>query len=110
LSALPPEPAFAVVAPGGRRGGLPKAALAPRPSSLEGLTVGFVWDHIFRGDEMFEIFAEHARERFGDFRIVDHAAFGEIHGTAEEERKALEELPELLRAHRVDAVVVGVGA
>jgi hypothetical protein len=104
------EPDFEVVAPGGRRGGLPKAALAPRVADLNGRTVAFVWDHIFRGDEMFDHFVTAATERFGDLTVVGHEAFGEIHGTAEEERRAIEELPEILRAHRVDAVVVGVGA
>jgi hypothetical protein len=96
-----------VVAPDGRRGGLPEAALAPRLADLEGRTIAFVWDHIFRGDEMFDVFVQEASSRF---RAVGHAEFGNIHGTADEEQRAIEELPEQLRAHRVDAVVVGVGA
>jgi hypothetical protein len=39
---------------------------------------------------------------------VGHEHFGDIHGA--EERRCLEELPGRLQRHRVDALVVGIGA
>lgn len=104
------ESVFEVVSPLGRRGGLPDTVLAPRLGSLDSRTVAFVWDHIFRGDEMFDRFEHVVRERYAGTTFVGHEAFGEIHGTSTQEQDALAELPELLRAEKVDAVVVGVGA
>lgn len=104
------ESVYEVVWPLGRRVGLPPVDLAPRRSTLDGRTVAFVWDHVFRGDDMFAVFEKAAASRFRGMSVVPHEKFGNIHGTADEEHRAVEELPERLRAHRVDAAVVGVGA
>jgi hypothetical protein len=40
--------------------------------------------------------------------FVSHTAFGDIHGP--DEAKTMAALPARLRAERVDAVIVGVGA
>jgi hypothetical protein len=81
-----------------------------RPSSLTGRTVAYLWDELFRGPEMFEVISEVARERHGDVSFVDWTEFGNFHASADEERRVLTALPELLRAHRVDLVVAAVGA
>lgn len=81
-----------------------------RPRSLTGRTVAYLWDELFRGPEMFEVISEVARERFGDVSFVDWSEFGNFHASSREERRVLEALPELLRAHRVDLVVAAVGA
>ena len=104
------EPVYEVVSPLGRRSVAEQTPLAPRLADLGGRTVAFVWDHVFKGDVMFERFARAATERFPDVRFVPHEAFGNIHGTAQEEEEAIDLLPERLRAHGVDAAIVGVGA
>jgi hypothetical protein len=105
-----PDEQYGVVAPTGRPGGLPATAMAPRLDDLSGRRIGFVWDQIFRGDDMFRQFRAAAAERFPDADFVGHEAFGNIHGTSTEEQQVVAELPERLRAERIDAVVVGVGA
>jgi len=70
--------------------------------------IGFVWDYVFRGDEMFPLLEEGLAERFPGSTFVHHSAFGNVHG--HDEREVLAALPERLRAEAVDAVVVGVGA
>lgn len=106
----PFEPRYEVVWPLGRRGGLPPGELAKRPADLTGKRVAFVWDHVFAGDRMFDSFTRAAGERFPGVSAVPHEEFGNIHGTADEEHDAVALLPERLRAHDVDAAVVGVGA
>ena len=101
------EPEFDVVWPVGARPTASSAAAA-RLSDLNGRKVAFVWDYIFRGDEMFELIKADLRRRFPSVEFVDHAAFGNIHGAHELEE--LEALPERLAEHEVDAAVVGVGA
>jgi hypothetical protein len=81
--------------------------LAPRLSSLEGRTVAFVWDFLFRGDEIWPTLKEALTERFPGMHFVDHDAFGSTHG--EDELRILAELPQKLRSLGVDAVVSGMG-
>ena len=104
------EPSYAVVWPSGGRAGVTVAEIAPRLPDLSGRTVAFVWDHVFNGPAMFEQFTAAARTRFGSVDVVGHEEFGNIHGTSAEEHESVAELPARLRAHRVDAAVVGVGA
>jgi hypothetical protein len=100
---------YDVVWPLGRRT-VEAVEAGERPESLTGCTVAYLWDELFRGPEMFEIISEVARERHGDVSFVDSEIFGNFDASAAEERPVLGELPELLRAHKVDLVVVAVGA
>jgi hypothetical protein len=81
--------------------------LAPRLASLEGKTVAFLWDYIFRGDEIFPLLQKQLSERFADMRFINYDEFGSTHG--DEEQKILASLPDKLRALGVDAVVSGMG-
>jgi hypothetical protein len=104
------EPLYEVVSPLGRRSVAAQTPLAPRLPDLEGRTIAFVWDHVFKGDVMFQRFVRAASARHRDVRFVAHESFGNIHGSAEEEDEAVALLPQRLREHAVDAAVVGVGA
>lgn len=97
---------FAVLWPGGALA-VPAVAPAPRPESLAGKTVAFLWDDMFRGDEIFPHLQRAIGAAFDDVRFVGHAAFGSTFGG--DEHAVLEALPERLRSHGVDAVISGVG-
>ena len=101
---------YDVVGPLGHRV-LDEVAEQERPAELGGRTVAYLWDELFRGPEMFDVISSVARERFGDdVTFVGWEEFGNFHASAAEERRVLAELPERLRAHRVDLVVAAVGA
>jgi hypothetical protein len=72
--------------------------------------VALIWDHVFRGDDMFEIFREEVSARYPGMSFVDHQVFGNTHGSAAEEHDAVEHLGDRLREHEIDAAIVGVGA
>ena len=74
----------------------------------EGMRVGFLWDYVFRGDEMFEVLEKGLAERFPGSTFVPYGAFGNVHG--HDEREVLERLPDRLREEQVDAGDDGVGA
>jgi hypothetical protein len=79
-----------------------------RVDELAGKRIAFIWDDLFRGDEMFDAFAKEAQARGAAFTAVSHVHFGNIHG--HDERAVVQRLAGLLDEHRIDAAVVGVGA
>jgi len=76
---------------------------ALRLDSLDGRRIAFLWDHLFRGDELFPVLAAELRRRHPGIDIVDHTEFGNLHGADEAAR--LDRLPDdpvsytHLRAH-----------
>ncbi len=80
---------------------------AERIVDLNGQTVAFLWDYLFRGDELFPILARELRSLFPAVEIVNYDVFGNLHGADEKERVG--RLPDHLRSRGVDAVVSGMG-
>ena len=103
------EASYDVVWPLGRSR-VEEVAANKRPADLSGKTIGFIWDYLFKGPEMFEMFKAQLSAKFPGVRYVDYQVFGNIHGSDAEEKANLGALPERLREHGVDAVVVAVGA
>jgi len=69
--------------------------------------VAFLWDYLFRGDELFPLLGEELSRRFPGIEIVDYTEFGNLHGADEKLRAG--RLPDDLRSRGVDAVVSGMG-
>ena len=100
------EPKYAVVWPRSPRG-VQQRRRAARLDTLTGKRLAFLWDYLFRGDELFPVLAEQLEARFVDIEIVDYAEFGNLHGADEKERVG--RLPDDLATRGVDAVVSGMG-
>ncbi len=100
------EPTYSVVWPSSPLG-VQQHRLAPRLATLDGKRVAFLWDYLFRGDELFPVLADELRRRFDGVDIVGYQTFGNLHGADEKEKVAA--LPEELKARHVDAVVSGMG-
>jgi hypothetical protein len=98
---------FEVLWPLGRATG-EAVAMSTRVSGGGAKRIGFLWDYVFRGDDMFRLLEEELPKRFADCVFVPYETFGNIHG--HDEAEVLAALPARLRAEEVDAVVVGVGA
>jgi hypothetical protein len=96
----------AVVWPRSRRTVEPRA-LAHRLPTLDGRTIAFLWDSVFRGDEIFPILEEALRRRFPRAAFVGWDVFGSIFGG--EEPRTIAALPDRLRLLGVDAVISAVG-
>jgi hypothetical protein len=82
-------------------------SLAPRLATLEGKTIGQLWDYVFRGDEVFQFLEEGLKARFPGVRFVNWREFGNTHGS--DEREVVAALPQRLREKGVDAVISGMG-
>ncbi len=100
------EPTYDVVWPQSPRG-VQRQRRASRLSSLEGKKVAFLWDYLFRGDELFPVLEQELAARFDQIEIVNYTEFGNLHGRDEKERIA--NLPGELKRRHVDAVVSGMG-
>lgn len=80
---------------------------AARLDSLEGKRVAFLWDYLFRGDELFPVLEKELSQRFEAIDVVGYEEFGNTHGSDEVERIA--GLGAFLAERQVDAVVSGMG-
>jgi hypothetical protein len=101
------EPRYDVLSPLPRKA-VKSTAAAPRVPDLNGKTVCELWDVIFRGETIYPLVREYIRARFPGVRFVGYEEFGNFHGAREAEVSA--QIPERLRAHEADAVIVGIGA
>ena len=100
------ENGYAVVWPRGEKT-VEVTPLAPRLESFEGKTVAFVWDYLFRGDEVFAVVEEGLRGRYGDLKFIGYEEFGSTHGG--DEHTVIAGLAAKLKAVGADAVVSGMG-
>ncbi|MDE0321545.1 MAG: hypothetical protein OXI97_16845, partial [Acidimicrobiaceae bacterium] len=57
------EPSYDVVWPGAPSG-IEQRELAPRLDTLAGKRIGFLWDYLFRGDELFPILERELAARY----------------------------------------------
>ena len=100
------ESTYDVVWPKSPRG-IQHKRIAARLATFDGKRVAFLWDYLFRGDELFPILEEQLKARFPTVEIVGYETFGNLHGADEKERVG--RLPDDLRNRGVDAVVSGMG-
>jgi hypothetical protein len=101
------EPTYDVVWPQSPKGVEPRA-LAPRLTGLDGATIAYLWDGLFRGEELFAALTAELTRRHPTVRIVDWDVVGNTH-TADE-AAVIAGMADVLRVNRVDAVVSAVGA
>ena len=100
------EATYAVYWPRGQRT-LDVEAVAPKVNSLSGKVVAFLWDYLFRGDEIFTLLKRELETRFPGVTFIGPDEFGCTHGA--DEREVLAAIPEKLKSFRVDAVISGMG-
>ena len=81
---------------------------APRPPTLSARRVGFLWNHMFRGEEIFPLIARQLEAEFEGVEFVGFDAFGSTFGG--DEHAVVDALPSRLGELGVDAVISGVGA
>lgn len=81
--------------------------LAKRLDTLEGKTIAWLWDYVFRGDEVFSQLEQSLKSCYPGVKFVHWGEFGNTHGS--DEREVVAALPQKLKAKGVDAVVSGMG-
>jgi hypothetical protein len=94
--------------------GLPvtqSTGLARRLSSLEGKTIGEVYNHHFKGDQMFALYRELLKERYPGVRIIPFtempASF--VGGDPASHRRIAQEVAAAAKEKGCDALIIGNG-
>jgi hypothetical protein len=100
------EPIYDVVWPRSPQGARSRR-LVDRLDGLEGKRIAFLWDYLFRGDELFPVLEKELTARFSGLEVVGYAEFGNTHGG--DEADMIAGLPDALASRHVDAVVSGMG-
>jgi len=100
------EASYAVYWPRGERT-LQARQVAPKVDTLQGKVVAFLWDYLFRGDEIFAMLRPALTQRYPGVVFIGPDEFGSTHGA--DEREVLARLPSRLKELRVDAVISGMG-
>jgi hypothetical protein len=80
---------------------------APRPGSLRDKTVAFIWDYVFRGDEIFPVLEKALSDIYPTTTFISYDCFGNTFGG--DEHGVLERMPQLLAENGVDVAISGVG-
>ena len=101
-----PDGTYEALWPGGQIG-VPVSASAGRPATLRDRKVAFLWDYMFRGEEVFPAIQSGLEDRFGSVSVIGYETFGSVFGGDEE--AVLASLPDRLRDLGADAVVCGIG-
>ena len=104
--ATPAGGTYPVVWPRGPKAGS-ISPLAERPASLDGKKIAFLWDYLFRGDEIFPMLERELSAAYPNMKFIGYETFGSTHGA--EEARIVAGLPNTLADHGVDAVVSAMG-
>lgn len=87
--------------------------MAPRLQTLEGKTIGEIWNGGFRGDETFPMIEKMLRKRYPTVRLIPFTEFSLVTIASlhpEKKEKTLETLRAELKKKGCDAVITGNGA
>ena len=109
MTARPPlnEPAYEIVWPLGKPAYATRAPVE-RVADLSNKVIAETWDYLFRGEEIFPLLREELSKRYAGIRFVTYDTFGNLHGP--NQRELVSRVPELLKKHKVDAVISAIGA
>ena len=105
------EQNYEVVSPVGKPSAK-RIPLAPRLATLDGKTIGVVWNGSFRGEASFPIIASMLRERCAGVNVIPYSEFPLLTVSSlqpDKKETALEAVRVALLQKRCDAVITGNG-
>jgi hypothetical protein len=99
-----------VISPVGLSGAQHKV-IAPRLETLNGKTVGEVYNHHFKGDRMFPMYRQLLRQRYPGVRVIPYSEFPAsfVGGDAAYHRRVAQQIAALAREKGCDALISGNG-
>lgn len=87
------------------------STLAKRHATLDGKTIGEVWNNDFKGDIMFPIYRELLQARFKNLKIIPFTEFpvASLKGTPSFQQEVLAQIIAKARESGCDALITGNG-
>lgn len=82
--------------------------VAPSLPDLNGMVIGELWNHGFRGDETFPMIEDIIHKQYPGARFISYKDFGNFHDPTYE-AKMMADLPNKIRKLGCNAVIVGNG-
>jgi hypothetical protein len=94
--------------------GLPLGAtrnVAPHLDTLDGKTIGEVYNNHFKGELMFQTYRRLFKEKFKNVKIIPFTEFPIVYvgGDAERQKRIAKEIAALAKEKGVDAIITGNG-
>jgi hypothetical protein len=94
--------------------GLPRTqsqGIASRLDTLDGKTIGEVYNHHFKGDQMFGLYRELLKERYPGVRIVPYTEMpaSYVGGDPATHRRIALEVAAVAKEKGIDALIAGNG-
>ena len=94
--------------------GLPLGAtrnVAQHLDTLDGKTIGEVYNNHFKGELMFETYRRLFKQKFKGVKIIPFTEFPIVYvgGDAESQKKIAKEIADLAKLKGVDAIITGNG-
>ncbi len=94
--------------------GLPQGTtrnIARHLDTLDGKTIGEVYNNHFKGELMFQIYRRLFKEKYKNVNIIPFTEFPIVYvgGDAESQKKVAREIAALAKAKGVDALITGNG-
>ena len=94
--------------------GLPQGAtsnVARHLDTLDGKTIGEVYNNHFKGELMFQTYRRLFKEKYKNVKIIPFTEFPIVYvgGDAESQKKIAKEIAELAKLKGVDAIITGNG-
>jgi hypothetical protein len=85
--------------------------IAPRLNTLEGKTVGEVYNHHFKGDQMFALYRQLLQQRYPGVRIVPYTELpaSYVGGDSATQRRIAQEVAAQAKEKGIDALIAGNG-
>jgi hypothetical protein len=86
-------------------------AVSPHLDTLEGKTIGEVYNNHFKGELMFRTYRRLLRERFPGVKIIPYDEFPIVYvgGDPASQKKTAKDIAALARERGVDAIISGNG-
>lgn len=85
---------------------------AKRLKSLNGATIGELWNGVFKGEVTFPLIREALVKRFPDIKVIPFTEFPHLHGgdNPKQQIEVARQVAALAREKGCDAVITGNGA
>ena len=89
-----------------------RKAVASPLDTLDGKTIGEVWNGVYKGTETFPVLRELLQQRFPGLKVIPFTEFPANYGgeTRKEQAEAARRIAELAKAKGCDAIITGNGA